>query len=280
MINEHKQYLKEEIQAPKISQNKEITSLIDKSKFKAYKQNMIIDNTIKELVNFKQIDILGNATSKQETKKEKFELVIEEYVDLQEVLSKALYNEGRANQSAGKLLDCLLIKLTEEGFQDGVVKLPLREYAKQINKTDLKELRKRTKIDLQILKKVKITNISKRKSKTNNEDFMNIYLFGGTEVIKNGNIYIRLNPDFFNIFASQKNFLYMPLEALQSNERTNPHTYLLYKRIISHKRINEGKPRANTIKVKELYEYCTTLPRYENIREKRRTDKPKNYRAF
>ena len=52
----------------------------------------------------------------------------------------------------------------------------------------------------------------------------------------------------------------MPVEALQSNEKKNPHTYLLYKKVIAHKRINAGKVRENKIKVKELYDFCVTLP--------------------
>ena len=118
-------------------------------------------------------------------------------------------------------------------------------------KKDLKELRNRTKSDLQVLKRVKFSYTPKKKTKGNNQDYMNIYLFGGTEGIKNGNICLNLMMTF-RIFADQKNFLYIPTEVLQSNEKKNPNTYLLYKKIISHKRMNLGKKNENIIKVKTL----------------------------
>ena len=67
------------------------------------------------------------------------------------------------------------------------------------------------------------------------------------------------------MLAQQRYFLYVPIEILQSNEKKNPNTYLLYKKIVSHKRINVGKKNENIIKVKTLYDYCVTLPRYEDV---------------
>lgn len=248
-----------------VKEEKSNKELVATGRYKPYKQNNLIDNTIKELINYKQLDLWGNAFSKQETRNSVFELTIENYIELEEYLSKELFINQKANQSAGKLLDCLMIKSAEEGFRSPLVILPLREYGEQIDKTDMKELRKKVRADLAVLKRVKISDSPKRRK---NGEFINVYLFGGIEGIKNGKIIFKFNIDFFNIFAMQQSFLYMPIEALQSSERTNPHTYLLYKKIISHKRINVGKPRENIIKVRELYDYCITLPRYETIKSK------------
>lgn len=256
------QVLKEETSSNSIETNK-----IDKIKYKPLKQNQISDNITKGLLEPKQLSIFdGSATTNLNTKKkQEFVLTIEKFEELENILSNELYNNHKANQSAGKLLDSFLIKMTENGFSSPIASIPLKEYAEMTGKKDLKELRNRTKSDLQVLKRVKFSYTPKKKTKGNNQDYMNIYLFGGTEGIKNGNIMFKFNDDFFRIFADQKNFLYIPTEVLQSNEKKNPNTYLLYKKIISHKRMNLGKKNENIIKVKTLYEYCVTLPRYEEV---------------
>ncbi len=254
------------LQEEQRAQSKDI-SLIDPKRYKPYKQNQLLDNIIRELPNYKQLDMFGNASSINKNRTTNFELIIENYKELEEKLSKALYSNGKANQSAGKLLDSLLISLSETGFKTSTATLPLKKYAEFTGKTDLKELRKRVTSDLQVLKRVKVISTPTKRTKNNSNDYVNTYLFGGTDGIFNGNIVFKFNEDFFKIFAEQRHFLYLPLEALQSNEKKNPHTYLLYKKIVSHKRINVGKPRENIIKVKELYNYVTTLPRYEEISE-------------
>ena len=253
--------VKEEIRENK---NAEILAT---GKYKPYKQNRVIDNTIRELTNYKQLDIWDNAVSVSVSRATIFELKIDKYTELEEYLSKELYNDHKANQSAGKLLDSLLIALAESGFNSPRAELSLKDYATLTGKKDIKELRKKTRADLEILKRVHIHEEARKKTRRNQDDYIDTYLFGGTEGIKNGKIYFKFNDDFFKIFAGQRNFLYMPIEALQSNEKKNPHTYLLYKKVISHKRINAGKPRENKIKVKELYDFCVTLPRYKTVME-------------
>ena len=257
--------VKEEIGTRNESKTAEILAT---GRYKPYKQNRIIDNTIRELTNYKQLDMWDNAVSVSMSRTSVFELQIQKYTELEEYLSKELYNEGKANQSAGKLLDSHLIALAESGFNSPRAELSLKDYAKLTGKKDIKELRKRTRADIEILKRVYIREEPKNKTKRNRDDGVNTYLFGGTEGIKNGKIVFKFNEDFFRIFEAQKNFLYMPIEALQSNEKQNPHTYLLYKKVIAHKRINAGKPRENIIRVKELYDYCVTLPRYETVMSK------------
>lgn len=253
--------VKEEIRENKTAE------ILATGRYKPYKQNRVIDSTIRELTNYKQLDMWDNAHTTAISQSTIFELRVDKFTELEEYLSKELYDSGRANQSAGKLLDSLLISLSESGFNTPKAELSLKYYATLTGKKDLKELRKKTNADLQILKRVHIHEEPRRKTKRNQNDHIDTYLFGGTAGIKNGKIIFKFNEDFFNIFAVQKNFLYMPIEALQSNEKKNPHTYLLYKKVISHKRINAGKPRENKIKVKELYDFCVTLPRYQTVME-------------
>ncbi len=263
--------VKEEIGTQQESKTAEILAT---GRYKPYKQNQVIDNTIRELTNYKQLDMFDNAISTNKSRTSVFELTIEKYSELEDILSKELYDNGKANQSAGKLLDSFLISMAEEGFNTPVAVLSLKDYAELTGKKDLKELRKRTKADMEILKRICIREEPRNKSSRNIGEGINTYLFGGTEGIKNGKIIFKFNEDFFRIFAGQKNYLYMPVEALQSNEKKNPHTYLLYKKVIAHKRINAGKVRENKIKVKELYDFCVTLPRYEEVmKTTRQTDK-------
>ena len=42
--------------------------------------------------------------------------------------------------------------MSENGFTSQLVELTLKEYAQMLKKRDVKDLRKRTKLDLQILK--------------------------------------------------------------------------------------------------------------------------------
>lgn len=265
-MNNDKQLTIESTVKEEIKENK-TAEILATGRYKPYKQNRVIDNTIRELANYKQLDMWDNAVSVNVSRTAVFELQIQKYTELEEYLSKELYNEGKANQSAGKLLDSLLISLAEKGFNTPRAELSLKEYAKLTGKKDMKELRKRTRADIEILKRVYINEEPRKKNKRNQYEEVHTYLFGGTEGIKNGKIIFKFNDDFFKIFAGQKNFLYMPIEALQSNERKNPHTYLLYKKVIAHKRINAGKPREDKIKVKELYDFCVTLPRYETVME-------------
>ena len=224
-------------------------------------QNQITDNISRGLLEKKEIDDFGNAKTIFSNTTTKYELIIEAYTDFNGKISDNLYFKGMVNQSVPKLFICLLIKMSENGFTSEVVELSLKEYAQMVNKSDIKDLRKRTKLDLQILRKVKIRCVDKK------GNHINTYLFGGMEGIYNGKIIFKFNKDFLKSFLRQKYFLYMPLEALQSNEKLFPHLYLMELRIISHKRINLGKPKENIITVKELYEFCITLPRYEDVKK-------------
>lgn len=247
---------------PKSKSNKKCNKTLitpDKNQTRLYKQNQVTDNISRALFEIKEIDSLGNAKTIFNNTTTEFQLTIENYTEFKNCLSSELHKLGKVNQSTAKLLDCLLIKMTEEGFNTPFAKLSLKEYAEMTDKKDLKELRKKTKLDLDILASVRITR------RHNKDNYKRTHLCGGTYGIENGKIIFKFNDDFFKIFISQKYFLSMPLEALQFNERQHPHSYLLYKKIVSHRRINLGKPRENIISVKTLYDYCSTLTRYETV---------------
>ena len=243
--------------------------LIEKNPYyRPFKQNTITDNITKGLIAPKQLSLFdgGYATTNLDPRANPdFVLCIEQWNEIAPLLSKEVAKDLRTNQSTDKLLKCLLIKLAETGFRSMTASISLKEYAELTSKKDMKELRKRVKVDLATLKRVKFSYTPKHKTRYNRDNYTNIYLFGGTEKIENGHIYFKFNEDFFKIFAEQPSFLYFPVEGLQFNERKNPHSYMLFSRIVSHKRINTGKKNENIIGVKTLYDYCVSLPRYDQV---------------
>ena len=165
-MNNDKQLTIESTVKEEIRENK-TAEILATGRYKPYKQNRVIDNTIRELANYKQLDMWDNAVSVNVSRTAVFELQIQKYTELEEYLSKELYNEGKANQSAGKLLDSLLISLAEKGFNTPRAELSLKDYAKLTGKKDMKELRKRTRADIEILKRVYINEEPRKKNKRN-----------------------------------------------------------------------------------------------------------------
>ena len=103
-----------------------------------------------------------------------------------------------------------------------------------------------------------------KKGKTQHLD---IKLYGGTSAITNGKIIFKFNDDFFklNFLLSNSSYLaILPIQLLSLNESRYPNAYLLAKKLWSLRRINRGKPSRETkAKVRTLYNYTLTLPRYE-----------------
>ena len=77
--------VKEEIGTRNESKTAEILAT---GRYKPYKQNRIIDNTIRELTNYKQLDMWDNAVSVSMSRTSVFELQIQKYTELEEYLSK------------------------------------------------------------------------------------------------------------------------------------------------------------------------------------------------
>lgn len=231
---------------------------IDLSKYLPYKQSQIVDNTVKALLGHKIINNFGNAVIEFPSSSGIFTLTIENYADLKGYISKEKYANGMVNQTVAKLFETLLIKMSTEGFNSATTVINMNDYADLIGKKDKFSLKQKTNIDLQILKNTMI--------KFNNKKDYCIYLCDEKTHMEKNKIVFVLSNELFNIIRRQKSFLYIPLELLQTNEKTNPYTYLLYKKILASKRINCGnEKRENKIKVKELYNYCITLPRYEEV---------------
>lgn len=201
----------------------------------------------------------GNAQAFFENTTTQFQLTIKNYTKLKPYLSKNLYRNGKVNETAGKLLECLIIRFAEEGFTKNSVVLKLTEYAEMISQTDIKGLRKKTNCDLKVLNNVHIT-YQNTKGK-----YITADLCKCSETVENGKITFELNEAIYKELCSRKSafFRYIPLSVFNSNAKKNPHKYLIHKVILSNSWRNANSTRENKIKVKEIYNYCRTLPRVD-----------------
>ena len=201
----------------------------------------------------------GNAQVSFENTTTQFQLIIRNYTELKPYLSKSLYSNGKVNETAGKLLECLIIRLTEQGFTKPSTVLKLTEYSEMISQTDIKGLREKTNCDLKVLNKIHIT-YQNTKGK-----YITADLCKCSGNVENGQIYFELNDAIYKELCSRKSafFRYIPLSVFNSNAKKNPHQYLIYKVILSNSWRNANSIRENKIKVKEIYNYCRTLPRID-----------------
>lgn len=179
------------------------------------------------------------------------------------------------DQQTAKLLDVLIVKQTENGFNNPTVTLDIKEYASIIfggetpTRSQVNKAREKAKKGIKVLKYVGYTY---KKGKTQHID---IKLYGGTSAITNGKIIFKFNDDFFRLNFLLNNSSYLavlPIQLLSINEKYFPNSYLLAKKLWSLRRINRGKKtREKVVSVKTLYDYVITLPRYKDNNSRNRT---------
>ena len=177
------------------------------------------------------------------------------------------------DQQTAKLLDVLIVKQTESGFSSQTTTLDIKEYATILNggekptRSQINKAREKIKKGIEALKYIKYTYQKGKRQQ------LNISLYGGTDAIGNGKAIFKFNEDFFKLnfkLANGSYLAFLPIKLLSLNEKRFPHAYLLAKKIWSLRRINRGnKQRETNIKVKTLYEYALTLPRYNKTTKRR-----------
>lgn len=177
-----------------------------------------------------------------------------------------LIAKGGINQSAARLLDCLVIIATTQGLQNTIIRLPLKEYMSMRGISDVKEARAQVNRDLDALWRVSFEY--KGIGKHRNEWFK-ARLCDAVGVIKNGDIVFSFAPTFFNSLKINDNgssaFMHFPREALTKSIKYNPYSYCLARKMAEHKRMNRGRPNENIISVKTLIEACPNFPTYQEV---------------
>lgn len=199
-------------------------------------------------------------------------------------------NSALVCQSTSKLFDFIMIKISETGvflwddnefeekapsFFDKALKFSIDEYIDLLGKKDRKTVRETIKLDLEILKRQRFycTTFTPNKEP---QTWTSISLFGGTlEIPARGRyINLKINSDFIRVMRYYKYqtglfYQFFDIEALRGNENKNPMYYAMFKKLLSHRRINikREKNQQMKISVKALAEYCKQhLPTYEEVK--------------
>ena len=153
--------------------------------------------------------------------------------------------------STYQLLDAITIALTETGAKSPTVIIPLSAYMEKRGLKDRKEAKNQVKADLEVLRQASITGEEKRGGNTSSYSFVNLADSG--EVRRNGDIVFTFGNSFFSML---KNYPVMPYPVLlqRVNNKRNPHSYYLGKKIAEHKNMNIIKSNADIISVRTLLE--------------------------
>ncbi|MFI3272857.1 MAG: hypothetical protein R3Y11_12285 [Pseudomonadota bacterium] len=164
--------------------------------------------------------------------------------------------------STYQLLDAITVALTEKGAKSPTVTIPLSNYMHRRALKDRKEAKNQVKADLEVLRQASITWEEKRGNATSSYSFVNIADSG--EIKRNGDIVFTFGTTFYNILLG---YPVMPYpDQLQSiNNKKNPNSYYLLRKISEHKNMNVGKKNENTIAVATLLAVTPFIPSYDEV---------------
>lgn len=166
--------------------------------------------------------------------------------------------------STYQLLDLITMHLTENGAKSPSVKFTLDEYMQRRGLKDRKAAREQVKADLQVLRGISIQWKKKGGKKTEVYSSMNIADSG--ELKRNGIITFTFGGSFFNMLKSYPVMAY-PAQLQKLNNKRNPNSYYLGRKISEHKNMNYGKANENIISVQTLLSVAPYIPSYEKVME-------------
>lgn len=164
--------------------------------------------------------------------------------------------------STYQLLDLITIELTQSGAKTPSVVISLSAYMERRGLKDRKEAKNQVKADLEVLRQASITGEEKRGKNTQAYSFVNIADSG--EVRRNGDIVFTLGQTFYNMLLGYPVMPY-PVQLLALNNKRNPNSYYLLRKIAEHKNMNIGKKNEDIIAVKTLLAVAPNLPSYEEV---------------
>ena len=237
-----------------------------KRSYRKYNYNYMMDYIIRGLLSKKEMDLNGKVTAKDNwTNNGTVFVTIENYKNLEHFLSKDKFKKGSITQSAVRLLEMAILEATEEHFVISRTKhleidvnTILTTLGKDTSDNKKREqekasIIKQIKKDLQVLKSVKI------KFRGPTGDYITTGICTNTTRIENNTLHFVFCDEIFRLMKNDSGEIYLPLDMLRIDEKKHPNTYLLYKKVIAEL----GTSNEARIRVKDLYEYDVTLPRYE-----------------
>lgn len=164
--------------------------------------------------------------------------------------------------STYQLLDAITVALTVTGAKSPTVIIPLEEYMKRRGLKDRKEAKNQVKADMEVLRQASITGEEKRGKNTQAYSFVNIADSG--EIKRNGDIVFTFGNTFYQMLLCYPIMPY-PAQLQTINNKRNPNSYYLLRKIAEHKNMNIGKANEDTIAVKTLLSISPYIPSYEEV---------------
>ena len=159
-----------------------------------------------------------------------------------------------------RLADALMIKFTEMGSDERMVRLPLSEYMELCKLKNTGEVRKQVRADLNTLLNMRV---SFKKSSNRERSLEDIKIC--TDVnIKNNVIFFTFSDEFFYVMKTMPVMPY-PEKLFRINLKKNPNSYYFLKKISEHKKMNYFKKNADILSVRKLLECTPEMPVYENV---------------
>ena len=164
--------------------------------------------------------------------------------------------------STYQLLDAITLAFTNSGAKNPTVILPLEEYMRRRGLKDRKEAKTQAKADMDILKRASFSWEEKRDKTTQSYAFVNLADSG--EIKRNGSIVFTFGATFYNSLLGY-NVMPYPAQLQTINNKKNPNSYYLLRKIAEHKNMNIGKKNENIISVKTLLDVAPSIPSYEEV---------------
>lgn len=168
--------------------------------------------------------------------------------------------------STYQLLDAIIIALTITEVKSPTVIISLEEYMQRRSLKDRKEAKRQVKADIEILRQASIT-VEENQDRGNKKEtvpysFVNIADSG--EVRRNGDIVFTFKNTFYQMLLNYPIMPY-PSQLHTVNNKRNPNSYYLLRKIAEHKNMNIGKENENIIAVKTLLAVAPFIPSYDEV---------------
>ena len=183
-------------------------------------------------------------------KKGDFELALENFSQIAGVKT-----------STHKLLDILLLIYSETKEKE--VKISIQDFMKLRGLKDRKAAEAQVKEDLTTLYNASISFKQKEGKKIVTYTDARIIQDKG-QGLKNGTIRVTFGDKFFNAMQIY-HVMPMPPAFFTINDKYNPNSYHLGRRITLHKNMNYGKPTEDLISINTLLEACPNLRTHEEV---------------
>ena len=166
--------------------------------------------------------------------------------------------------STYQLLDAIIIKFTEGGAKSPTVVISVNEYMDLRELRDRKEARQQIVKDLSLLAKTSISWNEKMGQKTIPYAEINLVDSWFWTDKKKTSIKFTFGQTFYRVLLRYPIMAY-PLQLQTLNNKKNPNSYYLLRKIAEQKNMNIGKKNEDVISVQTLLENAPFLPSYDEV---------------